>query len=123
VPPQITLTKELLFVVLLPPLIFEAGFYLRWDDLRRDLTVILVLATLGVFLAAAVTSAGMHFLGGWSWVAAVVFGVFAALRLSVTDRERESGARRHLISAWIQVLQRLPRRRSELLWKWRFVML
>jgi len=97
--PQITLTKELLFVVLLPPLIFEAGFHLRWIDLRRDLGLILVLATLGVFLAAAVTSAGMHFLGGWSWVSAVVFGVLIAATdpVSVIATFKESGARGRLL--------------------------
>jgi CPA1 family monovalent cation:H+ antiporter len=46
--PQIALTKDLLFTVLLPPLIFEAAFYLRWKDLRKDLPVVLLLATLGV---------------------------------------------------------------------------
>jgi CPA1 family monovalent cation:H+ antiporter len=97
--PQITLTKELLFVVLLPPLIFEAGFHLRWNDLMRDLGVILVLATFGVFLAAAVTSAGMHFLGGWSWVSAVVFGVLIAATdpVSVIATFKESGTRGRLL--------------------------
>ena len=97
--PQITLTKELLFVVLLPPLIFEAGFYLRWSDLRRDLGVTLLLATLGVFLAAVVTSAGMHFLGGWPWLAAVVFGVLIAATdpVSVIATFKESGAQGRLL--------------------------
>ncbi len=97
--PQITLTKELLFVVLLPPLIFEAGFYLRWSDLRRDLSVILVLATVGVFLAAAVTSAGMHYLGGWAWIPAIVFGVLIAATdpVSVIATFKESGARGRLL--------------------------
>ena len=43
----IALTKDLLFTVLLPPLIFQAAFYLEWRRLRRDLGVIVVLATLG----------------------------------------------------------------------------
>lgn len=97
--PQITLTKELLFVVLLPPLIFEAGFYLRWSDLRRDLSVILVLATVGVFLAAAVTSAAMHYLGGWAWMPAIVFGVLIAATdpVSVIATFKESGAHGRLL--------------------------
>jgi monovalent cation:H+ antiporter, CPA1 family len=97
--PQITLTKELLFVALLPPLIFEAGFYLRWNELRRDLGVIMVLATWGVFLAAAVTSAGMHFLGNWPWIAAVVFGVLISATdpVSVIATFKESGAHGRLL--------------------------
>ena len=41
--PQIDLTKDLLFTVLLPPLIFEAAFDLDWKDLRKNLAVVLVL--------------------------------------------------------------------------------
>jgi NhaP-type Na+/H+ or K+/H+ antiporter len=34
--PKISLTKEIIFNLLLPPLIFEAAFYLRWDQLRGN---------------------------------------------------------------------------------------
>ncbi|HWJ48445.1 MAG TPA: sodium:proton antiporter, partial [Candidatus Udaeobacter sp.] len=43
--------------------------------------VVLVLATLGVVLAAAVTTAGMHFLVHWPWASALVFGAL----ISATD--------------------------------------
>lgn len=76
--PVVSLTKELVFTGLLPPLIFEAAFYLRWPDLRRDLPVILLLATIGVFLSAAITTLGMHFLAHWEWVSALLFGVLIA---------------------------------------------
>src|SRR5471032_1331411 len=33
--PKINFTKELIFNGLLPPLLFEAAFYLRWSRLRR----------------------------------------------------------------------------------------
>src|SRR6185295_13308041 len=49
-------SKDLLFNVLLPPLIFEAALYIRWKELRKDLGPIVVFATLGVFLSAAVTA-------------------------------------------------------------------
>ena len=63
--PAVNLTKSLLFTVLLPPLIFEAAFSLQWQQLRKDFGVVLVLATLGVVLAAAVTTLGMHLLVHW----------------------------------------------------------
>ena len=72
------LTPDLIFTTLLPPLVFEAAFQLSWIPLRRDLPVILLLATLGVILAAAVTATGMHFIAGWTWMAALVFGVLIA---------------------------------------------
>ena len=72
------LTPDLIFTTLLPPLVFEAAFQLSWAPLRRDLPVILLLATLGVVLAAAVTATGMHFIAGWTWMVALVFGVLIA---------------------------------------------
>ena len=76
--PRVELTKALIFTAFLPPLIFEAAIHLRWRDLRKDLSVILVLATLGVLLAASMTGAGMHYLVHWNWLAAIIFGVLIA---------------------------------------------
>ncbi len=76
--PRVELTKDLIFSVLLPPLLFEAAFYIHWEDLRRDFFLIVVLATLGVVLSACVTSAGMHYFAGWQWLGAIVFGVLIA---------------------------------------------
>jgi CPA1 family monovalent cation:H+ antiporter len=72
------LTRDLIFTTLLPPLVFEAAFQLSWKPLRRDLPVILLLATAGVLLAAALTTVGMHYVAGWPWVAAMVFGALIA---------------------------------------------
>ena len=76
--PKINLTRELIFDALLPPLIFEAAFYLRWDRLRRELPVVLTLATAGVIVSGAVTAVGMHYLAGWEWPSSVVFGSLIA---------------------------------------------
>ena len=66
---EIELSKELIFTVLLPPLIFEATLFIRWRELIHNLPVILVLATVGVILSALLTSAGMVYLAGWTWQA------------------------------------------------------
>lgn len=97
--PTIHLTKELLFTALLPPLIFEAAFQLNWPQLRRNLPVILVLASLGVVLSAGVTAAGMQWLAHWDWLSCVVFGVLIAATdpVSVIATFRESGARGRLL--------------------------
>jgi len=76
--PKIVLTKDLIFTALLPPLLFEAAFYIPWHQLRRNASVILVLATLGVLLSACVTATGMHFLMHWQWISALVFGALIA---------------------------------------------
>src|ERR1022692_3378701 len=69
--PKGSLTKDLIFTALLPPLLFEAAFYIHWDQLRRDFKIIAVLVTLGVLLSACVTAAGMRYLAGWPWFAAL----------------------------------------------------
>jgi CPA1 family monovalent cation:H+ antiporter len=76
--PKVSLTKDLIFTALLPPLLFEAAFYLHWNELRRNFPVIVVLATLGVVLSAGLTAAGMHYLMHWEWIGALVFGVLIA---------------------------------------------
>jgi CPA1 family monovalent cation:H+ antiporter len=96
--PAVSLTKDLLFTVLLPPLIFQAAFYIEWRRLRRDIAVIVVLATLGVILSAGITTAGMHYLASWPWEGALVFGVLIAATdpVSVIATFREAGARGRL---------------------------
>jgi Na+:H+ antiporter len=95
----IPLTKSLLFTVLLPPLIFQAAFYLEWRALQRDLGVIVVLATLGVMLSAGITTLGMHYFANWQWLGALVFGVLIAATdpVSVIATFKEAGARGRLV--------------------------
>lgn len=95
---DIRLTRDLIFSTLLPPLIFEGAMQLRWRELRPDLALILALATLGLGLAAALTAAGMHWLAGWSWLAATLFGVLIAATdpVSVIALFKETGARSRL---------------------------
>src|SRR5438552_2848060 len=76
--PKVSLTKDLIFTALLPPLLFEAAFYIHWNQLRRDFSVIVVLATFGVLLSASVTATGMYYLAHWQWLVALVFGVLVA---------------------------------------------
>jgi CPA1 family monovalent cation:H+ antiporter len=92
--PAIVLTKDLLFTVLLPPLIFQAAFYIEWRRLRRDLGIIAALATLGVVFSAGITTAGMHYLASWPWEGALVFGVLISATdpVSVIAAFREAGA-------------------------------
>lgn len=79
--PKVELTKQLIFTAFLPPLIFEAAIHLRWRELRKDLPVVLLLATVGVVVSAAATAVGMYYLVSWTWMAALIFGVL----ISATD--------------------------------------
>ncbi len=97
--PKVSLTKDLIFTALLPPLLFEAAFYIHWKQLRRDFPVIVVLATLGVLISACVTATGMHYLAHWQWLSALVFGVLIAATdpVSVIATFKEAKARGRLL--------------------------
>jgi CPA1 family monovalent cation:H+ antiporter len=74
----IPLSPDMVFTVLLPPLIFEAALQIRWPPFRRDIPVILLLAIVGVAVAAGVVTVGMHVLIGWGWLGAALFGCLIA---------------------------------------------
>jgi CPA1 family monovalent cation:H+ antiporter len=76
--PDVPLSRGLIFNVLLPPLVFEAALQLDWRRFRDELPLTLTLAFLGVAIAAAAVAAGMHWLVGWSWIGAGLFGVLIA---------------------------------------------
>src|SRR4051812_31550874 len=70
----IALTHDVIFDVILPPLLFEAALNLHWPELRRDLLPVLTLSTLGVGLCALVVAAGLVKGLGWPLGPAMAFG-------------------------------------------------
>jgi CPA1 family monovalent cation:H+ antiporter len=74
----ITLTHDIIFELILPPLLFEAALNIHWHELRRDMLPVLVLSILGVAICAAIVAAGMAWIFGWPIAAALVFGVLIA---------------------------------------------
>lgn len=55
------LTQELLYDIFLPPLIYEAGIHLRFNDIKRDFWVIATLVIPGVILSTIATAAVLIF--------------------------------------------------------------
>lgn len=86
-------SKELLFNVFLPPLVFDAALQIRWKEMRSNLPVIIVLATAGVLMSSAVTALGMKYVAGWDWTGALLFGalISATDPVSVITTFREAG--------------------------------
>lgn len=76
--PQMHLSRDLIFNIFLPPLVFDAALQLPWPRFRRELPVTLTLAFFGVAVAAGIVTAGMHFGLGWSWIGAGLFAVLIA---------------------------------------------
>ena len=95
---ELPLTRDLIFNILLPPLIFEAALHLEWKAFRHDLPLTAGLAFPGVLIAAIAVSAGMHLLIGWSWIGAALFGVLIAATdpVSVIASFREMKVERRL---------------------------
>ena len=79
------LTKQLVFAVFLPGLVFEAALHLRYADLKRDSAAILGLAVPGVGIALALTATVLvgasNLLGladAFHWQQALVFASLIA---------------------------------------------
>lgn len=96
--PAVSLSRDLIFDVFLPPLVFEAALQLQWNEFRRELPLTLTLAFFGVALAGLVVAAGLHWLLGWSWLGAALFAVLIAATdpVSVIAAFREIKAERRL---------------------------
>src|ERR1700684_4057773 len=62
----LALTHDLIFDVVLPPLLFEAALNLRWSDLSRDLVPVVALSIVGVALCAGVVAGGLIALLCWA---------------------------------------------------------
>jgi monovalent cation:H+ antiporter, CPA1 family len=89
----LALTHDLIFDVVLPPLLFEAALNLRWSDLKRDLLPVVALSTIGVALCALIVAGGLAVWLGWPLESALVFGVLigATDPIAVIALLRESG--------------------------------
>src|SRR5665647_715682 len=74
----LSLSSDLVFYVFLPILLFEAAFNLEARHLLTDWHRILALAVPGVLVAFALTATGVRYLGGTTWVVALLFGALIA---------------------------------------------
>jgi monovalent cation:H+ antiporter, CPA1 family len=79
------LTKELLFSVFLPGLLFEAAFHIEFREFWRNRLAIAALAVPGVAAAVALTTviltpvvSALHLELGFTWQPALVFGALIA---------------------------------------------
>ncbi|HEY5048014.1 MAG TPA: sodium:proton antiporter [Rhizomicrobium sp.] len=94
----IELTRDLIFTLFLPPLVFEAALHLRWNQFCREAPLVLNLAFVGTIVSAAVVAGGMHWLIGWGWQAALLFGSLIAATdpVSVIAMMKEQRAEQRL---------------------------
>jgi CPA1 family monovalent cation:H+ antiporter len=95
---QIELTSELILALLLPPLVFEAAFHLDFDNLKRSLFVIGLLAIPGVVINMLIVGGILNLSTGLPLSIALVFGSLIAATdpVSVVAIFRRLGAPKQL---------------------------
>jgi CPA1 family monovalent cation:H+ antiporter len=78
-PDGIVITQELILVLLLPPLLFQAGLHLDIDVLRKKAVPVVILAVPGVLLSMVLVAVAVRpFLGSSAWLPALLFGAMLA---------------------------------------------
>ena len=92
------LTPDVIFMVFLPGLLFEAGLNIQIGRLRRNLAAILVLAVVGVLLATLIIGYAVHWLVGLPLLVAMLFGSLIAATdpISVLALFKEMGVSKRL---------------------------
>ena len=76
--PTFEITPHLIFLGLLPPLLFEGSFHLNYSTMRRHVLLIALLAVPGVLLSAFLTAGLLHFTLGKAFGPLLVFGALIA---------------------------------------------
>jgi monovalent cation/hydrogen antiporter len=77
--PKIELDPDIIFLVVLPPLLYSAAWVTSWRDLSRNLVSVVMLAVgLVGFTVAAVTQVGPWLFAGFDWRAGFVLGAAVA---------------------------------------------
>ena len=72
--PQIPLTKELVFLLFLPPLLFESALNMDLSHLRENIRIISLLAVLGVLASMFLIGLILHKLLGLPLEISLLFG-------------------------------------------------
>jgi len=79
--PAVHISPDLILLIFLPALLFEASWNLNFSHLRANLWPILLLAVPGVFLAVGIVGIVLHFGSRLPWSSALLFGAM----ISATD--------------------------------------
>ena len=74
----IQLSKELVLMVFLPPLLFEGALHIRAAILRPRAGLVLSLSLLGTLLTALIVGAAAHWLLGFDWLSGLLLGAIIA---------------------------------------------
>ncbi|MBN9388961.1 MAG: Na+/H+ antiporter [Chloroflexi bacterium] len=96
--PAVTLTPDLIVILFLPALLFEAAYNLSFEQLKESVRFISALAFWGVLATAALVAGLLIWWGGLPWQTALIFGAIigATDPISVIATFRHLGAPKRL---------------------------
>ena len=78
-PEGVVITNELVLLLFLPPLLFQAGLHLDLELLQKKAIPVVILAIPGVIISAVLVALAVRpFLGDASFMAALLFGAMLA---------------------------------------------
>jgi len=94
----VELSPELILLVFLPPLLFQAAWDLEWENLKRDWLPVTLFAVIGVAISVAGTAVALVQFAGTSLAVALLLGasLSATDPVSVVALFRELGASKRL---------------------------
>lgn len=72
--PEIQLTEEIIFFIILPPLLFEGALSMDISQLRQNFKPVLLLSTVGVLISVVIIGFSLHYFLGISLPIALLFG-------------------------------------------------
>jgi len=78
-PDSVVITQELILVLLLPPLLFQAGLHLDIELLQKKAVPVVILAIPGVLVSMVLVAIAVRpFIGDHAWLPALLFGAMLA---------------------------------------------
>ena len=75
---DVHLSKDLVLLVILPPLLFQGALHMDLDQLRRHLLPIAMLAVPGLLVATLLMGAMLHYALAMPWLEGMLFGAMVA---------------------------------------------
>ncbi len=75
---DVQVSPELIMGLLVPPLLFEAAFHIRVEDLRRDFWLVMLLAIPGVIITTMLVGGVINWGTGMALPTALIFGALIA---------------------------------------------
>src|SRR5438552_4502829 len=98
--PKITLNPDVVFFIILPPLLYSAAWLTSWREFSYNLVSILLLAFgLVTFTVFGVTQVGQWFLPGFDWRVGLVLGAVGAPTgaIAATSIAKRSGLPKRIV--------------------------